>query len=335
MRVLVTGATGFVGSHATAALRRAGHDVRALVRDPARLAHALAPFGASADHVVGDMTDPAAVAAAVKGCDAVVHAAASLGFSRDRDRSSAAPHEDVNLVGARTVLTAALAAGADPVVYTSSVSAYLPTDAPVITLDSPLASARTGYATSKRDIELYVRELQAAGAPVASLVLGGVYGPDSPHADNGLAAVVAALGGFMFLPPGGLGVLDVRDVATMILRLLEPGRGPRRHLAGGHFLTWPEWTDTLSAAAGTDIVRQPVTAEEIIQLGREFDQADTVIDGAAQLLSEEAARIMVAGVPTDDSATLAELGCALRPPLETFADTVAHLRRRGLVAPAP
>jgi nucleoside-diphosphate-sugar epimerase len=77
MRVLVTGGTGYIGSHTVAALVEGGHEVRLLVRDPRRVSAALTPLGLQAadlDTMVGDVTDPAAVDQAVRGCEAVVHA---------------------------------------------------------------------------------------------------------------------------------------------------------------------------------------------------------------------------------------------------------------------
>ncbi|MYB87935.1 MAG: SDR family NAD(P)-dependent oxidoreductase, partial [Acidimicrobiaceae bacterium] len=82
MKVLVTGATGFVGSHAAKALQEAGHAVRALVRTPAKLETVTARVGvdlASLETREGDIADAMAVSAAVDGCDAVVHAAAVVG----------------------------------------------------------------------------------------------------------------------------------------------------------------------------------------------------------------------------------------------------------------
>lgn len=79
MRVLVAAASGFLGCHTVGQLLDAGHEVQVLVRDPDRLDAALGPVGyrsADVSVVSGDMTDPAPVAAAVAGCDAVVHAAA-------------------------------------------------------------------------------------------------------------------------------------------------------------------------------------------------------------------------------------------------------------------
>ncbi len=82
MRVLVTGGTGFTGSHTTRALLAAGHHVRLLVRDPAKLKRVFAPDGAPSDFMVGDVTDETAVAEAMRGCDAVFHAAALVDLRR-------------------------------------------------------------------------------------------------------------------------------------------------------------------------------------------------------------------------------------------------------------
>src|SRR5207247_2402833 len=103
MLVTVTGGTGFVGSHSVAAIVRAGHRVRLLVRDEARVRPALDPLSVDAsglDVVVGTVTDEAAVATAVAGCDAVLHAASVYSFdSRLRTQMRA-----VNAAGTGTVL---------------------------------------------------------------------------------------------------------------------------------------------------------------------------------------------------------------------------------------
>ena len=322
MRVLVTGATGFVGSHTVAALTREGHDVRILVRNPDRVAGALAPHNVQADVAVGDMTDPVAVATAVAGCDAVIHAAAEIGVAGGGGTSTTN-----NVDGARTVISAALDAGIDPVIYTSSLTVHLPTTDAVVSPESPLAEPLSSYGASKLAAELLVRAWQAEGAPVTSFTLGGIYGPISPHRDASFAAILGALGSMMVVPPGGLGVVDVRDVAAMFVAALEPGRGPRRYLAGGQYVTWAEWTDLLSAAAGREIPQLAMTANEIIEMGRTFDAQRA--EGHDSPLSEEAAVIMTSGVPTDDSATLADLRFAYRPLSETFGDTVRYLDSLG------
>jgi len=329
MLVLVTGATGFIGSHAVAALRRDGHDVRILVRNPDRIAPALEPHGVTVSAVQGDMTDPKSVATAVRGCDAVIHAAGEVGVE-----GGTGPKTTANVDGVRTVVSAALDAGLDPVVYTSTITVHLPTDESVLTPDSPLAQPLSAYGASKRDAELLVRRWQHEGAPVTSFTIGGVYGPVSPHLDGSFGAVLAALESFMLVPPGGLGVVDVRDLATFLSRAVEPGRGPRHYLCGGQYVTWAQWTEALGHAAGVEVAHQEVTADELIDLGRQFDRLRAEGRNSAPL-SEEAAIIMTSGVPTDDSATLADLGAAYRPLSETFADTVGYLRSIGRLRPAP
>ncbi|MFD6756940.1 SDR family oxidoreductase [Micromonospora gifhornensis] len=92
MTVLVTGGTGFIGSHSVAALRAAGHPVRLLVRDPARVSPALRPLGvepAELEVVAGDVTDPAVVAAAVQGCRAVLHGGVHLQLRHPRSCADA------------------------------------------------------------------------------------------------------------------------------------------------------------------------------------------------------------------------------------------------------
>jgi nucleoside-diphosphate-sugar epimerase len=323
VKVLVTGGTGFVGSHTVAALIVRGHDVRVLARNPERVPVVLESFGIDAESVRGDVTDPLAVASALHGCDAVVHAAAEIGVGGAGGQTT-----DVNVVGTRTVLTEALAAGMDPIVYTSTVTVYLPSQDAVVTPSSALAEPLSAYGASKRDAELLVREHQGQGHPITSFTLGGIYGPTSPHLDGSFQAILGALGSMMLVPPGGLGVVDVRDAAELLARAVEPGKGPRHYLAGGQYVTWAEWTELLGEAAGVDLHGHVVSAEDMIEMGRQFD-AQRELGPVDIPLSEEAAIIMTSGVPTDDSATLADLGMAYRPLLDTFRDTVAYLQAGG------
>lgn len=326
MDVLVTGASGFVGSHTTCRLVADGHRVRVLARDRGRLARALDPLGvAVADVVIGNMTDPDAVDRALAGCTAAVHLAAEVGVAGGhRPTGPARATAD----GARLVVGRAVELGCDPVVYASSVTVHLPSAEPVLTPASPLTDPLSPYAAQKHRAEEFVRDLQAVGAPVTSLVLGGVYGPVSPHLDASFAALMAALEVGMLAPDSGMGVVDVRDVAAAVAAALEPGRGPRRYLASGHYVTWEAWTGMLSEAVGRAVPYYPAAAADLLEMGRDFDRRRA--DGEVlPPLSEEAAVVMASGCPGDDSATWAELGVTWRPAPDTFRDTVAWLRRAG------
>ena len=327
MRVLLTGGTGFVGSHVTVALLGAGHDVRLLARDADKVSRVLTPLGVRVEDVSrGDMTTANDVARALQGCDAVVHCAAEIGVSDGGSRLGQA-----NLLGAQNVLGQAAAKACDPIVYTSSITAYLPTEAELLTAASPLAQPRSDYGAQKAAIEHYVRDLSESGAPVTTLILGGVYGPVSPHPESSFSALIESLAAGMFGPPGGLGILDVRDVGDLVVGVLQPGHGPRRFLASGTYVTWEQWAAELSQAVGREAPFTRVTAEDMIEMGKQFD----VLHAAGEVmppLSEEAAIIMAAGIPGDDAPTLAALGITYRPVVETFRDAVTWLAENGHLA---
>lgn len=332
MRVLITGATGFVGSHVTVQAMRAGHDVHVLVRDRDRLDRVLDRHGVRAGEVmIGDMTDGDAVARVLGGCEAVIHAAAQIGVSA----GGHADHDSrVNLDGVRHVVGGAVAAGLDPIVYTSTTSAYWPTDDPVVTLDTPLGDLPGPYCSSKRSCEEVVRALQADGAPVTMFVLGAVYGPDGPGVDGSADSLMAMLASMMLLTDGGLGVIDVRDVAGLVVRALEPDQGPRRFLAGGPFLTWADYVAAVEAAAGRAIDTIDMDAAAVVAMGRDLDQRRAAGDHVDLPLSEEAAAIMTSGRPTDDDATWAALGGAPRPTIETLRAMLRTLIGGGHLDPA-
>ena len=117
MLVALTGASGFIGSYTAAALKRAGHAVRALVREQSRRDH-LAPH--VAEWVVGDQSDPQAHAALAAGADAVIHNAADWTALEQ----SPVRNFERNVLGSLNLLEAARLAGVEQFVFVSSVAVY-------------------------------------------------------------------------------------------------------------------------------------------------------------------------------------------------------------------
>ncbi|MFE9933221.1 NAD-dependent epimerase/dehydratase family protein [Streptomyces sp. NPDC005533] len=118
VKILVTGASGFLGGHLVDGALRQGHRVRALVRpgsDAVRL-HSLP----GVEVVTGDLTDDGSLGRAAQGCDAVLHSAA-----RVVDHGSRAQFEAANVTGTRRLLAAARSAGARRFVFVSSPSALM------------------------------------------------------------------------------------------------------------------------------------------------------------------------------------------------------------------
>jgi dTDP-L-rhamnose 4-epimerase len=121
MRVLVTGAAGFIGSHVTEAMRAAGHDVRGLDSlSPA--VHGGRPGDVSGDLVVGDVRDSSAVYQALDGVDAVCHQAAMVGLGVDL--SDLPAYADVNVTGTAVLLEAMGRRGIPRLVIASSMVVY-------------------------------------------------------------------------------------------------------------------------------------------------------------------------------------------------------------------
>jgi nucleoside-diphosphate-sugar epimerase len=330
VRVLVTGATGFVGYHAARALFARGHEVRVLAR---RLAKAEPLFRSQreVEISVGDMTDGPAVAAALNGVDAVLHAAATVSFAS----ASAEALRDANVVGVRNVLGVAAERGLAPLLYVSSLTTLFDPAAPDPTQDSPVIEAHSPYTRAKAAAELEVRRLVAAGARIATVYPNAVIGPDDP----GWSESVAALRGFMsrcLATSGGVGFVDARDLAALFVALLEAD-ATGRYLLGGQFRSWDALAADLAAVLGRAPRRLRLSGRTLRGLGAAVDAVRRVraIDSPISREGMEHATRMRA---LPNTAALARFGIALRPVPETLADTarwmLATRRLRPHHAPA-
>lgn len=326
MKVLVTGSTGFVGSHASRAALAAGHDLRLLVRDAARARAFLSDLVEDAadrcDFVERDVTDRAAVDAAIDGCDAVVHAAAMVALHR----SQAAEAHRVNTTATANVLGAAVAAGCDPIIHVSSVS-VLETTPPVTTVDAPLRQGGGGYSRSKVDSEWMCRGLQAAGHPIVTIYPSGVAGPDAP-AVTPVHSVFVSCARSMPEMASGISLIDVRDLAAMITACLVPDRGPQRVLAAGRFHPWKRLLDDIDRLRGEKMFRYKVPGSALRGVGRFVDLTKISIPVDFEL-NHEAMVEATRACPYDSSAGEAYTGVTPRPMDETIIDTYRWLAEFG------
>jgi nucleoside-diphosphate-sugar epimerase len=328
VKVLVTGGTGFVGSHSVKALLDAGHGVRMLVRSPDRIGPALGPLGVQApEHVVGDVTDADSVRRALDGCDAVLHAASVYTF----DTRLAASMRRENLAGVELVLGSARKLGLDPIVHVSSFAALLPAVAP-LRPDTPVGRPKGAYNISKAETELFARGLQRDGAPVVITHPGMIWGPHDPHMGEGASFVRDVLRGLIpVTAPGGVNIVDVRDIAAAHAAVMEPGRGPRIYIATGEYVPFPRMFAVLRSLTGRRLLAPRLPALAVTASGAAADLAQRVlpfrlpVNGQASWLGANA-------VPGDDTATREDLGVTFRTADEAIADTVRWLRDAGKIS---
>ena len=327
MRVLLTGATGLIGCHTAAALVERGFAVRALVRDPAKLARALAPFAGAAEGVEvvrGDVTDAASVAAALEGCEALVHGAGVFSHAL----ADAGRLERTNVDGTRIVLESAAAKGLDPIVHVSSMLALFPPRGARISADDPVSDTRAMYSATKARAEQIARALQAEGAPVVTVYPSSVQGPHDPTVGSGPEVTRNQLRtGRVLVTEGGLCYSDVRDVAALLARLVEPGKGPRRVLTVAEFVPHDALHRMLSEITGRDLVAQRLPGWLLRAMGRIGDLLQGF--GRDAQLTSEGAMVLTRSVPFDDGEARALLG---REPIDmrrSFADLLAWMAEAG------
>ena len=184
----------------------------------------------------------------------------------------------------------------------------------------------------RTDAERIARRHQADGAPIVSVYPGGVWGPCDPTLGEGIEIILMFVKrGIIPIAPGGIPIVDVRDLAALHLAAMQPGRGPRRYMAGGNFLGVAELTDTLSELTGRKLRKVPVSGALMRGIGR---AGDAIRHGTGFNigLTYEAAVTLTRGVPCDDSRVFDDFGIRFRPAAETFRDTFRWMHAEGILS---
>jgi dihydroflavonol-4-reductase len=254
MTTLVTGATGFLGSHVTRQLVARGEDVRVLLR-PSSTNRAIADL--SLEYVTGDLRDPASLDRAMKGAKRVFHVAADYRFWAKRKQDI----YDSNVGGTKNLLEAARRAGVELLIYTSTV-ATVAVDRPQHpneSTDAKLEEMVGHYKRSKWMAEQEVRNAAKTGLPVVIVMPTTPVGPwDWKPTPTG-KIILDFLNGKM---PGyvetGLNFVGVEECAAGHLLAAEKGKVGERYLLGGENLTLKGLLDILSKITGLPAPRMKI-----------------------------------------------------------------------------
>lgn len=334
MRVLVTGASGFIGAHVVGALRSLMHEPVGFVRNARKFHEAMELHGLDdVPVIVGNVNDAASVQRALRDVDAVVHTVgiASIAVA-DADQMM-----HVNVGGTRNVLDAATELGLDPIVHVSSVAALFrtredPAWGPTMTADEPLSTEDAPYTQSKAAAEHLARAAQDDGHPVVIFHPGGVAGPvDAGTSDMTAGCATMMEKGAFILPTGG-GTLcvDVRDLAQAIARSIVPDLGPRRYMAGGHWVGWDEWVAAFEDASENHGPRREIRImsmprKAVLRVATGLEKLAERFDAFETPIGRESALFMGWARPTDDSQLTEDLGVHWRPVDETVDDMLAWM----------
>jgi dihydroflavonol-4-reductase len=232
-KTLITGASGFVGSHLARALAERGDDLRMLVRSSTRAAHL---DDLEFERVNGDITDRRAVRRAVAGVDRVFHVASMNSInSRFADQVMA-----TNVGGTKLLCDEALAAGVGRVIHCSSAAALGPADPngrADETQQFPVFARGIPWVHSKHESEAEALRAAAHGLEVVIVNPSYPLGPGSPGGTPMRLVRKFLLGEIPAFVDGGINVVDVRDVAAGMLAADETGDAGERYILAGRNFT--------------------------------------------------------------------------------------------------
>ncbi len=248
MKAIVTGATGFLGSHVARVLAEQGAELRLLVRPTSDLRNI---SGLNAERVTGDLRDSASIEKALSGCDVVFHVAADYRlWVRDPGEMYRS-----NVEGTRHVLSAARKQGVRRVVYTSSVATmgFSSNHGEVADEQSPVALTNMigPYKRSK-----FMAEQVAIDAAKSGFVVV-IVNPTTPIGERdikptptGRIVVDFLKRKFPAYVETGLNLVDATECARGHIQALEKGRSGERYILGGENLTLKQILDRLGAMTG-------------------------------------------------------------------------------------
>ncbi len=325
---LVTGATGFVGSAVARALLAQGQRVRVLAR-PGGNRRNLA--GLDAEIAEGMLEAPASLAAAVAGCRHLFHVAADYRLWVPDPTAMFRANVD----GTRDLMRAALAAGVDRVVYTSSVATLGLVPGGNADEDTPsaLADMVGPYKRSKFAAEAVVRGLvESAGLPAVIVNPSTPVGPgDVRPTPTGRIIVEAARGRMPGYVDTGLNIAHVDDVAAGHLLAAERGQIGRRYILGGDNLTLAEILAEVARAVGRRPPRLKVPYAVVLPVAV-IAEAIARLTGREPFVTLDGARMSRKKMFFTSARAMRELDYRPRPASTAIADAIAWFGANGYLA---
>ena len=323
--VLVTGASGFVGAAVARAALGRGFKTRVLMRAHANRANI---SGLDVEAVEGDMRDAASMAKAMDGARYLFHVAADYRLWA-RDPSEI---ERNNLMGARATMQAALKAGVERVVYTSSVAALKPGNGEAVdetsrhTPDSAIGAYKRSKLVAEREVERLVAE---EGLPAVIVAPSTPIGPrDIKPTPTGRIIVEAATGRMPAFVDTGLNLVHVEDVAEGHLAALDRGKIGENYILGGTDVSLQTMLADIAALTGRQAPRIKLPRAPLFPLAYGAE-AIARLTGKEPMLTADALRMSRYHMFFSSAKAEKELGYRARPYRKGLADAIAWFGANG------
>ncbi len=327
-KVLLTGATGFVGLNIVSALLAAGYDVQAYVRQSSKTTY-LDRFPVRRH--VGELADASALASAMDGCRYVIHAAGNTSCDPgDMEALLAA-----NVRSTENVIEAARRNGVKRIVFTSTTSTVGAWNDWRRRHDekTPLTGfrSRSPYARTKQQAEQALFAVQASGIEAIALNPAEIMGPFDHNLQWGRIVIATAAGRLPFVPPGSGSFCAAQDVAQAHVSALTEGRSGERYILAGHDVPFRKVIESAAAVAGVEarpINRMPYA----MQIGAAFarERLGWLWPGKPAVDSYRM-RVFGGHYLFDSGKAERELGYRSRPVDEMVRDCYAWYRGNGFI----
>ncbi|KPL18330.1 MAG: hypothetical protein AMJ92_08545 [candidate division Zixibacteria bacterium SM23_81] len=324
MKIFITGATGFIGTHVAGRLAQTKHELRCLVRETSDISR-LEKLNIVL--VPGDVTDRNSLVEGMRGCDWVIDVAGLYSFWEPQKQV----FTDINISGTRNVMESALETGIAKVVHVSTAGIYgTPEDRP-FTEESPVGPDRyCEYFRTKYEGDLTAWELyEKRGLPVVMVYPGAVLGPGDPKASGQyisnlvhrrLPATVFNDSVFTFV--------HVRDVAEAIVRATEKeGNLGEKYLAGKHHMTWGSLNEMITEISGVALPKLSLPGPLTMFNAALLTMIANIIKKPPLWgMSTAQMRVMRAGFVFDGSKAERELGITYTPVRVALEEAIESLR---------
>jgi dihydroflavonol-4-reductase len=318
MKYLLTGATGFLGSHVARALGDAGHEVVRFSRTHG-----------------GDVLDREAVRRAADGCDGAFHCAGKV----SRREEDAEELYRVHVEGTKSVLDACAAAGVRRAVVasTSGVVAVSEDSSHVANENDPTPFAlinRWPYYRAKLFAEQDALERRRGDLEVVCVNPSLLLGPGDARGSSTGDVRSFLEGRIAAVFRGGLSFVDVRDAALTLCAAMDRGRPGERYLVGACNLTVRDLFERLARVSGSSAPWLPMPrSREVARFAASWIERAATRIGVAAPIDAQTAEMAQCFWYVDSGKAEADLGFCPRDPNTTLFDTVEDLRLRGVVWP--